>query len=116
MPRSSFLRRLLGAGRDKIDRRTQDLGTLCEALLAAPAESAGGALARHALAAYQGLDERCRHEFFDVLARAYSPSPEVVGAAADAYRNDPTPENFVRLQEAADPPRQELFRRLNMAP
>ena len=57
MPRSSFLRRLLGARRDKIDRRTQDLGTLCEALLAEPAEFAGGALARDALAAYQALDE-----------------------------------------------------------
>src|SRR3954470_9618857 len=113
---SSFLRRLLGAKQQKVDRSTQDLGALCEALLAEPAEFAGTTLARQALAAYKTLDERCRHEFFDVLARAYSPSAEAVGAAADAYRLDPSPENFIRLQEAADPPRQELFRRLNMAP
>src|SRR3954470_8261322 len=113
---SSFLRRLLGAKQQKVDRSTQDLGALCEALLAEPAEFAGTTLARQALAAYKTLDERCRHEFFDVLARAYSPSAEAVRAAADAYRLDPSPENFIRLQEVADPPRQELFRRLNMAP
>jgi len=39
-----------------------------------------------------------------------------VGAAADAYRADPSAENLLRLQAAAEPPRQELFRRLNMAP
>src|SRR3954468_20605982 len=99
---SSFLRRLLGAKQQKIDRSTQDLGALCEALLAEPAEFAGTTLAREALAAYERLDERCRHEFFDVLARAYSPLPEAVGAAADAYRVDPSPANFIRLQEAID--------------
>ncbi len=113
---STFLRRLLGAKQQKVDRPTQDLGALCEALLAEPAEFAGTSLARQALAAYKALDERCRHEFFDVLASAYSPSVEAVGAAADAYRLDPSPENFIRLQDAIDPPRQELFRRLNMAP
>ena len=113
---SSFLRRLLGARHEKVDRRTQDVGALCEALLAEPAEFAGTQLARDTLAAYQALDEPLRREFFDVLARAYSPSPEAAGAAADAYRNDPSAANLIRLQEAVDPPRQELFRRLNMAP
>jgi len=116
MTLSSFLRRLLGARHEKVDRRTQRLGALCEALLAEPAEFAGTGLARDTLAAYQALDERLRGEFFDVLARAYSPSPEAVGAAADAYRNEPSAASFIRLQEAVEPPRQEIFRRLNMAP
>ena len=113
---TSFLRRLLGGRQDGIDRRTRDLVALCDALLAERAEFAGAALARDALIAYQGLDEHCREEFFDVLARAYSPSPEVVGSAADAYRSDPSPGNLIRLQETVEPARQELFRRLNMAP
>ena len=113
---TSFLRRLLGGRQDGIDRRTRELVTLCDALLAERAEFAGAALARDALLAYQGLDERGREEFFDVLARAYSPSPEAVGAAADAYRADPSPEHLLRLQETVEPARQELFRRLNMAP
>jgi malonyl-CoA decarboxylase len=89
---------------------------LCESLIAERAEFAGAALAREALAAYQQLDGRCRAEFFDVLARAFSPSPEEVGNAADAYRLDPSPANLIRLQDTIEPARQELFRRLNMAP
>ena len=113
---ASFLRRLLGGRTDGIDRRTRDLVALCDALLAERAEFAGAALARDALLAYQKLDARGREEFFDVLARAYSPSPEAVGAAADAYRSDPSPDNLIRLQDTVEPARQELFRRLNMAP
>ena len=112
----SFLRRLLSGRPESIDRRTNDLVALCEAVLAERAEFAGAALAREALRAYEALDERCREEFFDVLARAYSPVPEAVGAAADAYRADPSPANLIRLQESVEPARQELFRRLNMAP
>lgn len=112
---ASLLRRLLGRA-DGIDRRTRDLMALCDALLAERAEFAGAALARDALLAYQKLDARGREEFFDVLARVYSPSPDVVGAAADAYRGDPSPDNLIRLQETVEPARQELFRRLNMAP
>ncbi|HEX5477009.1 MAG TPA: malonyl-CoA decarboxylase [Burkholderiales bacterium] len=116
MGATSFLRRLLGGRHDGLDRRTQELIELCDALLAERAEFAGAALARDALAAYQGLDERCREEFFDLLARLYSPSPEAVGAAADAYRGDPSAGNLIRLQETVEPARQELFRRLNAAP
>jgi malonyl-CoA decarboxylase len=113
---TSFLRRLLGGRQDGIDRRTRELVTLCDAVLAERAEFAGAALARDALLAYQRLDERGREEFFDVLDRAYSPSPEAVSAAAEAYRADPSPEHLLRLQETVEPARQELFRRLNMAP
>src|SRR5258706_226964 len=108
---ASLLRRLLGGRADGIDRRTRDLVALCDALLAERA-----ALARDALLAYQKLDAGSREEFFDVLARAYSPAPEVVGPAADAYRSDPSPDNLIRLQAIVEPARQELFRRLNMAP
>ncbi len=116
MNAASFLRRLLGGRQDAVDRRTRHLVELCESLVAERAEFAGAALARDALLAYQQLDEHCRHEFFDVLARAYSPSPEAVGNAADAYRVDPSPENLIRLQQTIEPGRQELFRRLNTAP
>ena len=116
MSAPSFLRRLLGGKPPGIDRRAQELVALCEALLAERAEFAGAALARDALAAYQRLDAAAREEFFEVLARAFSPSPEMVGAAADAYRADPSAANLVGLQQAAEPARQELFRRLNMAP
>ena len=115
MNTASFLRRLLGGKNEAVDRRTQLLLSLCGQLLAERGEYASTALARDALIAWHGLDERCRDEFFDALARTYSPSPEAVARAAATYQADPSPENLALLQDAAEPPRQELFRRLNMA-
>ncbi len=112
----SFLRRLIGRLRPGIDQRVQRLVSLCEALLGERGEVSGAALARDALAAYQALDARGREEFFDILTHDFAPSPEAIGKAADAYRFDPTPDNLIRLQEVIETARQELFRRLNMAP
>ncbi len=116
MSAASFLRRLLGRTRSDVGRDTQLLVSLCEALLGERGEVSGAALARQALSAYQALDPRCKEEFFDILAQEFAPSPEAVGKAADAYRYDPTPQNLIQLQEVIDTARQELFRRLNMAP
>ena len=107
----SFLRKLIGG-----DRRTESLLGLCNALLAESGEYASTALARDALAAYGALDERCRNEFFDALAGEYSPAPEVIARTAAAYQAEPSPANLERLFASVEPPRQELFRRLNMAP
>ncbi|HEY5897638.1 MAG TPA: malonyl-CoA decarboxylase [Burkholderiales bacterium] len=116
MGAASFLKRLIGGGRGGMDRRTDDLLALCNALLAESGEYASTALARDALAAYRALDEGCRDEFFETLARQYSPPPEAVGRAAGAYQSDPSPENLIALQNVVEPARQELFHRLNMAP
>jgi malonyl-CoA decarboxylase len=116
MSASSFLRRLFGRANGEIHPQTQRLVSLCESLLSEHGEITGVALAREALGCYQTLGEREREEFFDVLAKTFSPSPDVVGRAADAYRSDPIPENLIRLQESAESLRPELFRRLNAAP
>ena len=110
-----FLRRFV-AGRGGVNRTLQQLFALCDALLDESGEYASTALAREALEAYKGLDEPGREQFFDVLARDYSPSPEAVAQHASAYQADPSPDQLARLLEAVEPPRQELFRRLNMAP
>jgi len=113
----SFLRKLIGGGaRAGMDKRTEELVSLCSALLAESGEYASTALARDALAAYQKLDERCQEEFFGLLSRDYGPPVETVSRAAAAYQAEPTHDNLLRLQQAVDSPRQELFRRLNMAP
>src|SRR5437773_1954765 len=112
----SFFRRLLGGKHDGVEQPTQNLLSLCDALLSERGEYASASLAREALVAYQGLDERQRDAFYDALARQYSPSAEAVSRAAAAYQAEPTPENLLRLQNSVEPARQELFRRLNMAP
>ena len=106
-----FLRRLFGK-----DGGGENLFTLCTALMRESGEYASTALAGEALDAYQKLDEQGRAQFFDVLAREYSPAPEAVSQAAAAYQADPSAGNLARLFATVEPARQELFRRLNMAP
>jgi malonyl-CoA decarboxylase len=89
--------------------------SLCHALLSERGEVSGARLAREALAAYQALDESALDVFFDLLVMEFSPDPDEVGRIADAYRRDPSQANLVRLQRSVEPPRQELFRRLNVA-
>jgi malonyl-CoA decarboxylase len=94
----------------------QPLFGLCDALLAVSGEYASMTLAREALESYKALDEHGRNQFFDLLARDYSPAPEAVTQGAIAYQADPSPQTLARLQAAVEPLRRELFRRLNMAP
>src|SRR5437764_15287062 len=90
MGASNFLRKLIGGGgRSGIDRRTEDLLSLCSALLAESGEYTSTALARDALAAYQALDERTSAQFFDVLARDYDVSVHLVSPAAASAQADP---------------------------
>jgi malonyl-CoA decarboxylase len=89
---------------------------LCHALMSERGEVSGARLAREALAAYRTLDAAAASVFFDLLATEFSPDPAVVERSAQAYRDDSSQANLILLQQAVEPPRQELFRRLNMAP
>jgi malonyl-CoA decarboxylase len=89
---------------------------LCHSLLSERGEVSGSRLAAEALDSYRSLDARGRRAFFELLVREFSPDPEEVGRAGDAYRREPSAENLARLQKVVEPPRQELFRRLNLAP
>ena len=125
-PRSepSLLRRLLGGGgapaasapsRGALGGARRAI-ELCRALLSERGEVSGALLAREALASYQSLDAGGRVAYFDLLVEEFSPDPEALGRSAERYRNEPSQSNLILLQQAAEPPRQELFRRLNMAP
>jgi malonyl-CoA decarboxylase len=89
---------------------------LCHALLSERGEVSGARLAREALEAIRTLDETSLRLFFDLLVQQFSPDPEEVERCATAYRLEPSQGNLIALQYAVEPPRQELFRRLNMAP
>lgn len=90
--------------------------SLCRLLLAERGEVSGGRLATEALRACCSLSGPDVGAFFDLLVKEYSPDPEQVAKYAEAYRADPCARNLDRLMTAVEPPRQELFRRLNMAP
>ena len=107
--------RLNGSGPRNPSRAARKAVVLCRSLLSERGEVSGTRLAGEALAAYQALDEVSRAGFFDLLAQEFSPDPEQVGLAGDAYRAKPSPENLLLLQAAVQSPREELFRRLNLA-
>ena len=116
------LERLLGFRSRKSDERTNGVSrvvrktiALCHSLLTERGESSGDRLASEALLAYQSLDGPSLEAFFDLLIQEFSPDPDKVGRAGEAYREEPSSANLARLQRVAEPPRQELFRRLNMA-
>jgi len=90
--------------------------TDCDTLLTSRGEASGVALAARVLARVNDLDGPGKLAFFQRLAERYSPDPHEVEGAAMAYAEEPTAENLSQLFEVAEPPRQELFRRLNLAP
>jgi malonyl-CoA decarboxylase len=96
-------------------RSLRRLVSICRDLLAENDGISNAARATDAIRLYDALDRPGRIAFFDILIRDFSPNPDDLVRAADEYRQDPSPANLRRLQEMVEPPRQELFRRLNMA-
>ncbi|NNM74826.1 malonyl-CoA decarboxylase domain-containing protein [Enterovirga aerilata] len=89
---------------------------LSRALLSGRGEASGVAIARQVLDLYAALSPEERTAFFRLLARDFAPSPERLRAAWAQYDADPSPAHLQALLRAVEPPRQELFRRLNLAP
>ena len=97
-------------------RSVQQLTKLCHSLMSERGEVSGVHLASQAQLSYDSLDADSRRAFFDALVKEFSPDPDEVGRRGEAYRDDPSAANLAELQRIVEPPRQELFRRLNMAP
>ncbi len=89
---------------------------LCEELLSGRGEASGVALAREILARYNELTIGPRIAFFEALATRYGVDRERLDAAVTAWQQASSEETAAELHLAAEPRRQELFRRLNLAP
>jgi malonyl-CoA decarboxylase len=87
----------------------------CHVLLSDRGEVSGERLANEALAAYEALNGPSLDAFFTCLTHQFAPAPEAIAGALEAARKHPSPEALAALQVAMDPPRRELFRRLNLA-
>jgi malonyl-CoA decarboxylase len=98
------------------DRAVRRLVQACRQLISEEGEASGATRARETLALYAELDTAQRMSFFDALKRDFSPDPEKVLAAAHAYAIESSSLNLSVLTLTAEPPRQELLRRLNRAP
>ncbi|WP_210250540.1 malonyl-CoA decarboxylase [Bradyrhizobium paxllaeri] len=96
----------------KLDRAKQ----LAAALLSERGEASGALIARQLHDVLHALDASDRHGFQRYLAAELRPDKAVLRAVAEHYLADSTAEAAAALAQAADPPRQELLRRMNMAP
>jgi malonyl-CoA decarboxylase len=85
-------------------------------LLSDNGELGGLAVAMAWIERFDSLDDAGLDALFTHLARDLSPDPAAVLAAAQAYARRPESAELAALTQAAEPPRQELFRRLNRAP
>lgn len=88
----------------------------CRKLLSERGEAAGVSLAKTTLDLYRSLDRRDQARFIAALYTEFSPDPVRVLAASKAYAAEQSAANLLELGMVAEPPRQELLRRLNRAP
>jgi malonyl-CoA decarboxylase len=104
------------AQRTRSHRAIRNLVADCRRLLSERGQANSRAIAAALIAQLQELDSFEQRLFFDRLAQELSPDPAVVLARAQDYAREPTAANLIALTQAAEPPRQELLRRLNGAP
>src|SRR5262245_22995224 len=107
---------LAGDRRGEASARSESLVELCEDLLSGRGEASGVALAREILGRYSALTIGPRIAFFEALAQRFGTDTERMERAIDAWRAAPTDATAADVHAASEPRRQELFRRLNLAP
>jgi malonyl-CoA decarboxylase len=107
-------RALLGRARNRANNT--DLVELAELLLSRRGEASGVVLAQTLLNSYEHATVDVRLEFLKALAEKFGPDQPQLQAAVQAYQKNADEASVRALQTATEPRRQELFRRLNLAP
>jgi malonyl-CoA decarboxylase len=88
---------------------------LAAALLSERGEASGAAVARELIACLRALPPDDRLAVLHGWGEGLAPDPDRLRQAARSYLEDPGPATATALHDAAEPPRQELLRRMNMA-
>ncbi len=98
------------------ERALRSLMSDCQRLLSERGEANSVAIASGLVARFTALPEPQQGGFFERLSRDFSPDPQAVLRAAQAYADEPSARNLIRLTHLAEPSRQELLRRINRSP
>ncbi|MFZ5682269.1 MAG: MCD, Malonyl-CoA decarboxylase MCD [Bradyrhizobiaceae bacterium] len=110
-------RSLLGLSNGARAMSQAELIGLGETLLSRRGEATGVALANTLLAGYSAASEADQLAFLNALADLFGPDMNELNAALAVVRDKGTsPDAVSKLLKAAEPRRQELIRRLNLAP
>ena len=103
-------------GRSRGAPPAENLIALGEQLLSGRGEASGVALARLLLEGYAEAEPKARLAFLTALGERFGADPAKVEAAIAGFQRSPSQAAMQALHLAAEPPRQELMRRLNLAP
>lgn len=109
-----FERRYRQAGASPLDSRP--IEALTHDLIGAAGEVSGLSLAGQILKRYAAMDDDQKAAFFRHLATGMSVDPARLRAALGDYEQGQSKASYRALMAAAEPPRQELVRRLNQVP
>jgi malonyl-CoA decarboxylase len=104
------------AARQRTARAVRRMKADCKRLLGEKGELGGMAITADLIERLDSLGDEELEEFFDFLAQDLSPDPQGVLQLAQAYADTPNAATLLALTQAAEPARQELFRRLNRMP
>jgi malonyl-CoA decarboxylase len=102
--------------RQRGQRTVRRMKADCKRLLGDKGELGGMGLASDLISNLDTLDDTALDDWFDFLAGDLSPDPQQVLQLAQAYAHRPCADTLLPLTRAAEPSRQELFRRLNRMP
>ncbi len=106
-------RQRLGRAGQRDDRPIE---VLTADLIGAAGEVSGTTVAQNLLNRYAEMDDAAKLAFFHHLARDMNIDAARVRQALDAYETAQTKPTYRAFMQAAEPPRQELIRRLNQVP
>lgn len=106
-------REIVGLGTGRRRPSTEDL---CRRLLRSRGEASALAIAVEVVERMRAMPDEELVEFADLLEEAFEPDPEEVERAIARWEGAHDARSLQRLAAVAEAPRQELFRRLNMAP
>jgi malonyl-CoA decarboxylase len=119
----SWLSSIADRGRELLDlplSTPQDplkqLGAMCKDLVSQKGEARGTAAAREVVRLWENLPEEDHLAFFRMMQNDFSADRAKVTKAAEAFAKDPSEANLAVLTQTSEPIRQELLRKINMAP
>ena len=107
---SSVLRKHL------LNEETESIDSLCRMMMESDGEYSSLLLAERILNAYEKLSREERIEFFRLLLADYDIDVDGVKNAISDYEKTPDATNLLKVTAASEPRRQELLRRINLAP
>ena len=103
-------------GLDNSENNNRDIQSLCQQLLSGAGEASGIALSQQILREYQNMSDEQKISFYQLLDEHFAPNFEKIKIVMDRYQASRSTDDLIALNTVVEAPRQELFRRLNMAP